>query len=114
MYSILGRGNYILYNAMIALAIAGGLNHIFVRWGHLIGTRDKPVGLNAEDIKFELREVSQFLSDKYYQEEALAFSFDMFVDLEPVMTWNTHTIFATLICVYNTESSKENSITVWD
>ena len=30
------------------------------------------------------------------------------------MTWNTHTIFASLICVFETENSTENSITVWD
>ena len=30
------------------------------------------------------------------------------------MTWNPHTIFATLTAVYETETSKENSVTVWD
>ena len=54
------------------------------------------------------------MSDKAYREEALTFSFDMKVDLTPLMTWNTHTIFARLICVFETETSKENSITVWD
>ena len=114
MYSLLGRVNYIIYNAMLALMVVGALNHIFVRFGHEFGVRDKPVQLDQDAIKFELREVSQFLSDKYYQEEALAFSFDMNIDLQPLMTWNTHTVFATLICVYETASSKENSITVWD
>ena len=56
----------------------------------------------------------QFLSDRYYREEAMAFTFDLEVDLEPLMTWNTHTIFATLTCVYDTPTSKENSVTVWD
>ena len=44
----------------------------------------------------------------------MAFTFDLEVDLESVMTWNTHTIFATLTCVYDTPTSKDNSITVWD
>ena len=114
MYSLLGRANYIIYNAMIALFICGSINHITVRFGHLMGMREKPVALEIENIKFELREVDQFLGDRYTQEEALSFTFDMTVDLEPLMTWNTHTIFATLICVFETDSSKENFITVWD
>ena len=114
MYSFLGRGNYVLYNAMIALFVCGTVNHIMVRWGHLLGVRDGPVTIPVEDIKFEIKEVNSFMNDKYYNEEALTFSFDMKIDLAPIMTWNTHTIFARLICVYETASSKENSITVWD
>ena len=114
MYSLIGRINYITYNVMIALLIAGSLNHVFERFGHIIGTRDSPIGLKQEDVTFEVREVGQFFSDRYYKEEALAFTFDLKVDLEPIMTWNTHTIFATLIAVYETEDSKENSVTVWD
>ena len=114
MYSLIGRVNYITYNVMLALMIAGGLNHCFERFGHIIGTRDTPIGLRSEDITFDIREVNQFLTDRYYHEEALAFTFDLKVDLEPIMTWNTHTIFATLTAVFDTETSKENSITVWD
>ena len=114
MYSLVGRINYITYNVMTALLIVGALNHISERYGHVIGTRDTPIGLKAEDITFEFREVHQFLSDRYYKEEALDFTFDLKVDLEPIMTWNTHTIFATLVAVYETENSKENSVTVWD
>ena len=58
MYSLLGRVNYIIYNAMIALMIAGSINHMTERWGHLIGTRDTPIGLKTNDVKFELREVN--------------------------------------------------------
>ena len=57
MYSLVGRINYIAYNAMLALLVAGALNHVFERFGHVIGTRDSPIGLKQEDISFEVREV---------------------------------------------------------
>ena len=58
MYSLLGRGNYVLYNALIALFVCGCVNHIMVRWGHEIGVRDGPVTIPAKDINFELKEVN--------------------------------------------------------
>ena len=57
MYSLIGRVNYITYNVMLALFIAGAANHIFERFGHIIGTRDIEIGLRQEDITFEVREV---------------------------------------------------------
>ena len=38
----------------------------------------------------------------------------MDVDLSPVINWNTHTIFVTLICEFSTEAAPFNSVTVWD
>ena len=38
----------------------------------------------------------------------------MDVDMTPLMNWNTHTIFATLVCEFTTETSAQNSVTVWD
>ena len=30
------------------------------------------------------------------------------------MNWNTHTVFAMLVCEFETETSAKNSVTVWD
>jgi len=38
----------------------------------------------------------------------------MDVDLSPVMNWNTHTVFASLVCEFTTPTSPFNSVTVWD
>mmetsp|Transcript_43175 Transcript_43175/g.57116 ORF Transcript_43175/g.57116 Transcript_43175/m.57116 type:complete len:204 (+) Transcript_43175:33-644(+) len=114
LYSWTARFNYILYNTMLFLAIAGAICHLQVRFGHFVGLSASPVELNPKDIKFELREVDQFLSDRYFKEDAVSFTFDMEVDLTPVMNWNTHTVFATLVCEYSTNTSPFNSVTVWD
>ena len=99
---------------MTLLFVCGVLNHCDWRFGHLVGVRDKPLGLPVEDIKFELREINQFLLDRNLREDALAFSFDMDIDMTPIMNWNTHTVFAYLICEFETKTSKTNSISVWD
>lgn len=114
LYSLTARINYVVYNTMMILAAAGLISHLSIRYGHYIGLRDGPLGLPQDSIKFDVRQVDQFLSDRYYKEEALAFSFDMDVDLEPLINWNTHTLFMTLVCEFSTEASTENSITVWD
>ena len=58
MYSLLGRINYIIYNAMLALMCTGAINHIMVRFGHHIGVREQPIGLDADKIDFNILEVS--------------------------------------------------------
>ena len=114
LYAWTSRINYIIYNAMCIMLAAGFLNHVQSRWGHMVGLGSSPVQLDPKDIKFELREVDQFLSDRYFKEEALSFTFDMDVDLTPLMNWNTHTLFMTLVCEYSTESAPFSSVTVWD
>ena len=113
LYSWTSRFNYILYNTMMFLLVCGFLQHLTIRFGHQVGL-SSPVALDPANIKFELREVDQFLSDRYFKEEAVSFTFDMDVDLTPLMNWNTHTVFATLVCEYSTKSSGFNSVTVWD
>ena len=105
LYAWTSRFNYIMYNTMLFLMIAGCINHVAILFGHHVGLRDAPIGLDPQSIKFELREVDQFLSDRYFKEEAVSFSFDMDVDLTPLMNWNTHTLFMTLVCEYSTKSS---------
>ena len=114
MYSLSGRLNYIIYNTMFILVACGVINHLSVRFGHHVGLRDGPLELKPEDIQLQLKSVDQFLYDRYFKEEALSFSFDMKVDLTPLMNWNTHTIFASVVCEYDSDTSAENSVTVWD
>ena len=115
LYSWTGRANFLIYNCMMLLAIAGFFNFTTVRYGHFIGLRDQPLGATLKDnLKFDLKQVDQFLYDRYFKEDALAFSFNLDLDLKPLMNWNTHTVFATIICEFSTETSQSNSITVWD
>ena len=58
LYSWTARLNYLIYNAMLLMAIAGFLNHVTVRFGHFIGLRDKPLGAELKDnLKFDLKQV---------------------------------------------------------
>ena len=52
MYSASGRLSFLIYNAMFALAIVAALNHLSVRFGHLVGLRDGPVHLDRSDVTF--------------------------------------------------------------
>lgn len=114
LYSLTARFNYIVYNMMAAMMFCGALNHLTVRYGHFIGLSENPIGLKRENIAFELKEVDQFLHDRGFREDAMSFTFDMDVDLTPIINWNTHTIFASLVCEFSTETSARNSVTVWD
>ena len=38
----------------------------------------------------------------------------MRVDLTPLMTWNTHTVFTSLVCEFQTPTAEANAVTVWD
>ena len=113
LYSWTSRLNYILYNVMALLFVAGVLNHVTVRWGHHIGLRSKAIGLDPSEITFELKKVDQFLMDRYFKEDAMSFMFDLNVDLTPLMNWNTHTIFAAVVCEFNS-NGEQSSVTVWD
>jgi hypothetical protein len=48
LYSFTARLNYIIYNTMMILAMAGFISHVTVRYGHHIGLRDGPLGLNPD------------------------------------------------------------------
>ena len=62
LYAWTTRVNYIIYNAMCIMLVCGILHHIQVRFGHQLGgLHPSPIELKREDIKFELREVDQFL-----------------------------------------------------
>jgi len=99
MYSLTNRLNTILYSVMITICVACALNHVTVRWGHLVGLSPK-VELAASAISFSPKEIEMFAVDKVYNEEILSFNFDLAVDLKPLMTWNTHTVFASVVCQY--------------
>ena len=38
----------------------------------------------------------------------------MKTDLTPLMTWNTHTVFLSLVCEFETKTTDVNFVTVWD
>ena len=68
LYSFTARLNYIIYNVMSLLAFVGLMNHVTIRYGHLVGLRNTPLGLPKEIVKFELRQIDQFLKDRYFNE----------------------------------------------
>lgn len=98
---------------LLTLLVASAINHISVGWGHLVFIRDSPVGIKTP-IQFTLKEVDVFIYDRYLNEDILSFNFDMKADLTPLMTWNTHTIFASLVCEFKTSLTELNTVTVWD
>ena len=114
LYSWTSRLNYIVYNAMILLVFFGLLNYATVRYGHQIGLRKDPLGIPYSKIDFKVLKVEQFLHDRNWREDAVAFSFDMEVDTEPLMNWNTNMVFLSIVCEFETETSSTNSVTVWD
>jgi len=52
LYSLTARLNYIIYNVMSLLAFVGLMNHVTIRYGHLVGLRNVPIGLPKEAINF--------------------------------------------------------------
>jgi hypothetical protein len=48
----------------------------------------------------KIREFDTFLTDRYYNEEVLSFTFDFEADLSPLYNWNTNLIFAYISCEY--------------
>ena len=62
----------------------------------------------------KIREFDSFLSDRYYNEDVLSFTFDFEADLSPLYNWNTNLIFAYISCEYETSKSKVNNVIIWD
>lgn len=52
LYSLTARLNYIIYNVMSLLAFVGLMNHVTIKYGHLVGLRNVPIGLPKEAINF--------------------------------------------------------------
>lgn len=114
LYCWTSRLNYILYNVMALLFVSGVINHATTRWGHLVGLRDSPIGIDASKINFQMNNVDQFLMDRYFKEDAMSFTFDLDVDVTPLMNWNTHTVLAAVVCEFTSDSGHPSSVTVWD
>ena len=57
----------------------------------------------GEQILFEVKEFDQFFLDTYFNEELVAFTFDLDADLESLFNWNTNMIFASIECVFGEE-----------
>ena len=55
-----------------------------------------------------------FIHDKYLDEDALSFQFDLKADISDLFNWNTNIIFFSVICEYSTEYSDKNQVVVWD
>lgn len=104
MYSLSGRLNVITFNTLIALTVLSAMNYFSA-----FLNKNEP-----RDIKFNLIDFDTFVADKYINEDALSFSFDLQADLEPLFNWNTNIVFLSLSCEYNTSKSDFNKVTFWD
>lgn len=104
MYSLSGRLNSILFNTLICLAILSSINFLTAYYYRV----------EPSDVKFKLNDFDTFSYDRFINEEALSFTFDLETDLRPVFNWNTNLLFVYITCEYNTTKSDLNKITIWD
>ena len=104
MYSLSGRLNTIAFNTLIALAILSSGNFLTAYLN-----RESP-----KEISFGVVDFHTFVNDRYINEDALSFTFNLDVDLGPVFNWNTNIIFLYLSCEYTSSKSDVNMMTIWD
>ena len=92
------------YNMMIGMLIAAAFNYFHAYFGpHEI-----------VDASFALRKMQYFQYDRYFDEEAASFTFDMKADISGLINWNTNIIFLSVVCEYDSDQSTNNGVTVWD
>ena len=104
MYSLSTRFNVILYNMMFGMITMGALNY-------LTGLYDTHEITNHS---FKIGQFDLFKYDKYLDEHAASFQFDMEADISDLFNWNTNIIFLAMVCEFKTDQSAKNSVTVWD
>ena len=104
MYSLSTRFNVILYNMMFGMIAMGALNYF-------TGLYDTHEITNHS---FKIGQFDLFKYDKYLDEHAASFQFDMEADISDLFNWNTNIIFLALVCEFKTDQSAKNSVTVWD
>ena len=104
MYNLSNRMNVVLYNMMVGMVGMGLLNYL----DGYFGTHE------IKDANFELSKLDLFTYDRIYDEQIAAFQFNFKADITGLINWNTNIIFASIVCEYETESSKVNYVTVWD
>ena len=61
-----------------------------------------------------MKDFDVFVADRFINEDALSFTFDLDADLTPVFNWNTNLLFVYLSCEYKTDKSDFNKVTIWD
>lgn len=104
MYSLSGRLNSISFNTLIALTILSSLNFLTSYYNKVDPT----------DIKFKVNDFDTFTMDRYINEEASSFTFDLEANLTKVFNWNTNMLFVYLSCEFNTSKSDFNHVILWD
>ena len=55
------------------------------------------------DHAFKFKTMDLFKYDKYLDEHAASFQFDMKANISDLFNWNTNIIFLALVCEYETE-----------
>ena len=104
MYSLSTRFNVVLYNMMFGMITMGALNYFSGKYDtHEI-----------TDHSFKLGTMDLFKYDKFLDEQAASFQFDMKADISDLFNWNTNIIFLSMVCEYETDQSSKNAVTVWD
>ena len=104
MFSLSTRFNVILYNMMAGMCAMGLLNYLD---GYFSTHQMK-------DLSFEMTNLDMFINDKYINEHAAAFQFNLKGDISDLFNWNTNIIFLSVYCEYETEPGLRNQIVVWD
>jgi signal peptidase complex subunit 3 len=104
MYSLSGRLNSIAFNTLIVLTILSAANYFTAYINRVDPT----------NIKFELQNVESFVRDRFINEDALSFTFDLDADLTKVFNWNTNLLFVYITVEFKSKFTDYNKITVWD
>lgn len=110
MYSLSGRLNTIAFNTLMFLAALSALNFLSCYPFSFLGEARQPIITKP----FEIKQYDTFVADRYFNEDAISFTFDFEADLTPLFNWNTNLVFAYISCEYTTGKSKFNRVTIWD
>ena len=98
MFSLSTRFNVILYNMMAGMCAMGLLNYL----DGYFSTHE------LKDLQFEMTKLDMFINDKYINEHAASFQFNLKADIADLFNWNTNIIFLSIYCDYETEPGLRN------
>jgi hypothetical protein len=111
MYSLSGRLNTIAFNTLLMLGVLATVNYLSCYPFAFLGKADRKPTITKP---FTVKDFDTFVKDNFISEDALSFTFDFEVDLEPLFNWNTNLIFTYITCEYKSTKSKINQVTIWD
>ena len=105
MFSIQNRMSAVFYNMISGMLFMGAINYLTGFYGP-----ERPLN----NVSFKMTNIDTFNFDRIYEEEFVAFQFDMKADIRELFNWNTNIIFLTLFCEFDTPQGEKSQVVVWD